>query len=181
MVTAYLGLGSNQGDREKNLARARQMLGLTPGVVLRRASGLYLTEPVGRKDQPWFLNQVLAVDTLLSARGLLHAAKRVESIMGRVAAERWGPRIIDVDVLLYGSQVIKEADLEVPHAGLYGRAFVLIPLAEIASDLRLPNGKTVAELSRQKFSEAVLPWQPSSATIYYGPHERAPKEYRLDP
>ncbi|MGB9886932.1 MAG: 2-amino-4-hydroxy-6-hydroxymethyldihydropteridine diphosphokinase [Moorellales bacterium] len=165
MVRAYLGLGSNQGDREENLGRARQLLGVTPGLVLRQSSGLYLTEPVGKKDQPWFLNQVLAVDTFLGARALLRAAKHVERVMGRLAGERWGPRIIDVDVLLYGDRVIKEADLEVPHAGLYGRAFVLIPLAEIAPDLVLPNGKTVRELSRQQFSEVVLPWPSGCVTI----------------
>jgi len=165
MVRAYLGLGSNQGDREGNLARARQLLGVTPGLVLRQISGLYLTEPVGKKDQPWFLNQVLAVDTLLSARALLRAAKNVERAMGRQSGERWGPRIIDVDVLIYGDRVIKEADLEVPHAGLYGRAFVLIPLAEIAPDLVLPNGQTVEELSRQPFSEVVLPLKPGCAKI----------------
>lgn len=158
MVRAYLGLGSNQGDREANLARARKLLGLTPGLVLRRASRIYLTEPVGNKNQPWFLNQVLEVDTLLSARGMLAAAKNIERIMGRQPGERWGPRLIDVDLLLYGNQVIKESDLEVPHRELVGRAFVLIPLAELAPDLVLPSGKSIFELSRQKFSEAVLPW-----------------------
>lgn len=158
MVCAYLGLGSNQGDREANLTRARQLLGITPGIVLRRASRIYLTEPVGKKDQPWFLNQVVAVDTVLSARALLVVAKNIERAIGRRDGERWGPRPIDIDVLLYGHQVIKEADLEVPHGGLYGRAFVLVPLAEIAPDLLLPNGQRVAELSQQEFAEAVLPW-----------------------
>lgn len=165
MVLAYLGLGSNQGDREANLTRARQLLGVTPGIVLRRASGIYLTEPVGKKDQPWFLNQVVAVETVLSPRALLVAAKSVERAMGRKSGERWGPRLIDVDVLLYGNRVIKESDLEVPHNGLYGRAFVLIPLAEIAPGLVLPNGQRVEELSKQKFSEAVLPWPQKSSKI----------------
>jgi 2-amino-4-hydroxy-6-hydroxymethyldihydropteridine diphosphokinase len=90
---------------------------------------------------------------------MLAAAKNIERIMGRQPGERWGPRLIDVDLLLYGNQVIKEGDLEVPHRELVGRAFVLIPLAELAPDLVLPSGKSIFELSRQKFSEAVLPWR----------------------
>jgi 2-amino-4-hydroxy-6-hydroxymethyldihydropteridine diphosphokinase len=162
MVGAYLGLGSNQGEREGNLRRARELVAVTPGIILRRASGIYLTEPVGKRDQPWFLNQVVAVETMLGPRALLLACKHIERAMGRVPGERWGPRPIDLDVLLYGNEVIKEEDLHIPHRGLYGRAFVLIPLAEIAPDLVLPNGQTVGQLSRQKFSEAVLPWRPKS-------------------
>lgn len=162
MTTAYLGLGSNQGDREINLRRARELVAVTPGIVLRRASGIYLTEPVGKKDQPWFLNQVVAVETWLGPRGLLVACKDIERIMGRVSGEHWGPRPIDLDLLLYGDEVIKESDLQVPHQGLYGRAFVLVPLAELAPDLLLPCGQTVRVLSKQKFSEIVLPWRGQS-------------------
>lgn len=158
MTIAFLGLGSNQGDREAYLDRARRLLAVTPGITLRKSSGIYETEPVGVKNQPWFLNQVVSADTILGARALLNACKNIERVMGRTEGVRWGPRVIDVDLLLYGGEVIKESDLVVPHGEMYGRAFVLLPLAELSPNMVFPDGKKINDLIRQKFLEAVLPW-----------------------
>ncbi|WP_029895142.1 2-amino-4-hydroxy-6-hydroxymethyldihydropteridine diphosphokinase [Desulfohalovibrio reitneri] len=145
-VTAYLGLGSNIGDPEANLHRARELLASAPGVVLVNASSIYRTQPQLVRDQPWFANQVLRVETKLSSLDLLTLAKSVERVMGREEGRRFGPRLIDVDLLLYRQDVIATPELEVPHPRLHERAFVLIPLVEIAPDILLPDGESAAAL-----------------------------------
>ncbi len=146
-VVAYLGLGSNLGDREGYLRRAVELLGQEAGIEVERVSSIYETEPVGFTDQPRFLNQVVEVKTTLDPAALLARALAVEAALGRVRGERWGPRVIDVDLLVYGDAVVREPGLEVPHPRLAERAFVLVPLAELAPDLRLPGGEPVRHLA----------------------------------
>ena len=148
-VDAYLSLGSNLDDRAANLATALALLDDTPGVRLVRVSSVYETEPVGITDQPRFLNLVAKIRTDLTPEELLRACLQVERVMGRRRARRWGPRIIDVDVLLAGQARVSTDDLTVPHPHMRERQFVLVPLAEIAPELTLPTGESVLELARQ--------------------------------
>ena len=144
-TTAYLALGANLGDRLENLQRAADALAATPGVRVVRSSRVYETEPVG-PEQPEYLNAVLEVETDLPPRELLRVCLAVEDDMGRVRAERWGPRPIDVDVLTYGAGTIDEPDLVVPHPRMHERGFVLVPLAELDADPPLPGGRHLASL-----------------------------------
>jgi 2-amino-4-hydroxy-6-hydroxymethyldihydropteridine diphosphokinase len=134
VTIAYLGLGSNVGDRERSLAEARRLLA-EGGVRILRESTVRETAPFGVTDQPRFLNQVLEVEWPGSARELLAAAKAVEAAVGRTPTYRWGPREIDVDILLFGDETIDEPDLVVPHPGLREREFVRIPLTELRPDI----------------------------------------------
>lgn len=134
MTLAYLGLGSNLGDRERNLGEARRLLEEAGARVLR-ASAVHETEPFGVIDQPRFLNQVVEVEWRRGPRELLGAVKAVEAAAGRKPTYRWGPREIDVDILLFGSETVDEPDLVIPHPGLYERDFLLRPLAELRPDL----------------------------------------------
>jgi 2-amino-4-hydroxy-6-hydroxymethyldihydropteridine diphosphokinase len=128
---AYLGIGSNLGDRLARLQSAVSGLATTPGVAVVAVSPVYETDPVGGPEQPDYLNAVVAVDTARSARDLLALAHRLEYEAGRVRAERWGSRTLDVDVLLVGDERVAEPDLEIPHPRMTERAFVLVPLADL--------------------------------------------------
>jgi 2-amino-4-hydroxy-6-hydroxymethyldihydropteridine diphosphokinase len=129
---AYLGLGSNQGDRLARLQGAIDGLGATPGVRVVAVSPVYETEPVGGPAQDEYLNAVVGIDTSLSPRELLGVAKDLEAEAGRApGGERWGPRPLDVDVLLVGHELLNEPDLVVPHPRLFERHFVLAPLADL--------------------------------------------------
>lgn len=130
-TTAYLGLGSNLGDREENLRLALQLLGEL--LTVTSVSSLYETEPWGYADQPPFLNMACAVETDLTPLELLALAKRVERRLGREPTFRHGPRSMDVDILLFGDVVMATQELTLPHPGMAERAFVLAPLAEIAA------------------------------------------------
>jgi quinolinate synthase len=141
----YLGLGSNLGDRESMLSRARALLAALPGTTLSAASGIYVTAPVGGPEQDDYFNQVVELRTVLPPRGLLTAARRIEAALGRERTIRWGPRTIDVDILWYHGFSRAGADLEVPHPRMEERRFVLEPLAELAPELVLPSGRTVAD------------------------------------
>jgi 2-amino-4-hydroxy-6-hydroxymethyldihydropteridine diphosphokinase len=132
MVQAFLGLGSNLGQREDSIERAVAALAQTPGIVVRRRAGLYETEPVGVCDQPWFLNTVVEIETELSPSELLTVCKQIERSLGRRERMRYGPREIDLDILFYDDVVVSEKDLQIPHAQVHRRRFVLVPLAEIA-------------------------------------------------
>ena len=146
MKTVYLGLGSNLGDRPGTLGAAIRKLD-SPELRFVRASGLYEAEPIGLKEQPWFLNQVAEFETTLFPRQLLKRTKKIENELGRKRGVRNGPRTIDIDILLYGSAIVRASDLEIPHPRFRERRFVLTPLAELNPDLRDPeSGKTVRQL-----------------------------------
>jgi 2-amino-4-hydroxy-6-hydroxymethyldihydropteridine diphosphokinase len=146
MAIVYLALGSNIGDREENLRQAIRRLGAS-GVSVTRTSSVYETEPVDYLDQPWFLNSVLQAQTDLPATELLNTLRRIESQMGSKKPFAKGPRLIDLDILLYDDVTIHTSDLEVPHPRMLLRNFVLVPLAEIAPNLRHPSWPaTAAEL-----------------------------------
>ena len=146
MTTAYLGLGANLGDRLANLQRAVELLAEVSGLRVARSSRVYETEPVGGPEQPEYLNAVVEVETDLAPRDLLEACLSVETRMGRVRAEPWGPRTIDVDVLTYGDETIDEPDLVIPHPRMHERGFVLVPLAELTADPSLPGELRLASL-----------------------------------
>lgn len=146
MVRAFIGLGSNLGDRLRNLQRAVDLLSGSDAVTVTRSSRVYETDPLGGPPQPDYLNAVIEVDTDLSARELLRTGMGVEIDLGRVRDERWGPRTIDVDLLTYGDERIEEPDLEVPHPRMHERGFVLVPLGELDADPPLPGGRRLAEL-----------------------------------
>ena len=134
MTICYLGLGSNLGDRVQNLARARAELEARGARILRQSS-VHETEPFGVLAQPDFLNQVLEVDWTGTPRELLTTAKAVETAVGRTETYRWGPREIDVDILLFGELAVREEGLTIPHSGLADREFVLAPLHELRPDI----------------------------------------------
>jgi GTP cyclohydrolase-4 len=145
MATAYLGLGSNLGDRKQNLSQALGLL--STHVMIEKASSVYETEPVGYKDQPLFLNAVCRISTELNPKQLLRLAKKIEAKLGRKPGFPNAPRPIDIDILLYDNEVFSNNELTVPHTRLAERAFVLVPLAEIAPDLVHPGGgKTIKNL-----------------------------------
>jgi 2-amino-4-hydroxy-6-hydroxymethyldihydropteridine diphosphokinase len=144
-VSAYLGLGSNLGDRLGTLRRAVELLGERPGVEVVRSSRVYETEPVG-PPQPAYLNAVVEVATDLEPRELLAACGDVEQALGRVRAERWGPRTIDIDVLTYDEVTVDDADLTIPHPRMHERGFVLVPLRELDADPMLPGGRSLGSL-----------------------------------
>ena len=148
MATAYLGLGSNLGERDEHLHNAVGLLG--DSLKLIHISSVYETEPWGYVDQPPFLNLVCEVGTDQTAHQVLRTAKEVERQVGRSPTHRYGPRVLDIDLLLYGDQVISTESLTVPHPGMAERAFVLVPLAEIASTQVHPViGLSVGELLAQ--------------------------------
>jgi len=138
MVTIYLALGSNIGDREANLREAIRRLGGSV-ICITKISSIYETEPVDYLDQAWFLNAVLEAQTDLPAAQLLSTLRNIESQMGSKKAFAKGPRLIDLDILLYGNDTIATPDLQVPHPRMLLRNFVLVPLAEIAPALRHPS------------------------------------------
>jgi len=145
---AFLSLGANLGDREENLIRALQAL-RGRGIRLGRLSGLYETEPVGREEQPDFLNMVVRLTTLLPPLQLLTRMQEIEQQLGRVRHERWGARTIDLDLLCMGGLIWRDERLVLPHPRLHERRFVLVPFAEIAADYEVPGtGATVKELLR---------------------------------
>lgn len=146
MKTAYLGLGSNLGDRNANLRDAITRLA-SDAVRILRTSSIWETAPRDVLDQPWFLNQVVEVESDLLPRQLFQRIQRIEREMGRQRRMPKGPRLIDIDILLYGNAVVKSDDLEIPHPRMTERRFVLAPLAELAPELRHPvTGQTVQEL-----------------------------------
>ena len=143
--TVYLGLGSNLGDRSENLRAAQAAIAAQARI--RAASPVYETAPWGYTDQPVFLNQVLKVETDLPPAELMADLQRIEVELGRLASFRYGPRLIDIDILLYDDLVLETPGLVIPHPRLAERAFVLVPLADLAADLRHPSlDKTIGEL-----------------------------------
>jgi 2-amino-4-hydroxy-6-hydroxymethyldihydropteridine diphosphokinase len=131
-VIAYLGLGANLGDPEAQLREALERLNNAEEVEVTRVSTFYRNPPLGPENQPWYVNAVVRVRTRLGPEELLHLVQKIETAMGRVRGERWGPRVIDLDLLLFNGEVIFTPDLVVPHPEMHLRIFVLAPLTEIA-------------------------------------------------
>ncbi len=131
MATVFLGIGSNRGNRAKQCARALELL-QEYGVKIIARSSIYKTEPWGRREQPWFLNMVVEAETDHAPHALLAHVKKIESKLGRTETVRWGPREIDIDILLYDDIIVQDHDLVIPHPLMHKREFVLRPLAEIA-------------------------------------------------
>ena len=147
MTEVYVGVGANLGDRQATIARAIAALAAEPAVTVLRVSTLRETAPWGPVDQPRFLNGAIEVETELPPRELLAVLLRVERDLGRVRdGERWGPRVLDLDVLVYGDAMVNEPGLTVPHPRLAERRFALEPLAELDADLVVPGAGPVREL-----------------------------------
>jgi 2-amino-4-hydroxy-6-hydroxymethyldihydropteridine diphosphokinase len=138
-IICYIGIGSNLGNALKNCQHAVESLSLTTGVEITRVSPFYKTEPVGIENQNLFINAVVEIKTALSARNLFQNLQNIEKDMGREREVKGGPRIIDLDLLFYGQEVIQDADLIVPHPEIQRRRFVLEPICEIASYLIHPD------------------------------------------
>lgn len=132
-IVAFIGIGSNLRDPAGQCRDATRRIGAVPAIRLLRCSSLYRTEPVGFRDQAWFVNAVAEIRTGLRPRKLLDSLKEIEREMGRTEGPLWGPRVIDLDLLLYGQEVVTEEGLVVPHPELHRRRFVLEPLCELAS------------------------------------------------
>ena len=131
-VISFIGIGSNQDDPAARCNEAFSRLCQAGGIKLLRRSSLYRSEPVGLRKQDWFINAIAEIRTRLDPRALLAELQRIEDSMGRVRGEKWGPRVIDLDILLYGQEIIEDDDLVIPHPELHKRRFVLEPLFELA-------------------------------------------------
>ncbi|MCY1306269.1 2-amino-4-hydroxy-6-hydroxymethyldihydropteridine pyrophosphokinase [compost metagenome] len=147
MERVFIGLGSNLAEPVSQLRGALAAIGELPQTHLTAVSSLYASDPLGPPDQPRYVNAVAALDTELAPLHLLDALQAIELAQGRVRKdERWGPRTLDLDILLFGQRQIDEPRLQVPHYHMHARAFVLYPLAEIAGDLQLPDGRPLQAL-----------------------------------
>lgn len=160
-TTIYIGLGTNLGKRSLNLHTCRLYLEASVGTIVAQSS-IYETKAWGVEGQPDFLNQVVAITTSLTPQEVLHTILAIEDAMGRVRERKWYTRLIDIDLLLYGPVIIKEADLKVPHPYIQDRNFVLAPLAEIAGNVRHP----ILKNSIKELEEACL--DPLKVWLYKG-------------
>jgi 2-amino-4-hydroxy-6-hydroxymethyldihydropteridine diphosphokinase len=142
----YISLGSNMGNKCSNLIKACYHISVLEGVGITEKSHLYITEPWGKTDQDDFVNQVVAIETDWPALDFLHALQDIEIKLGRRRIEHWGPRMIDLDILLYGGDVINTEELQVPHPYMFERLFVLVPLEEIEPELIFPDGTKIREV-----------------------------------
>lgn len=162
-MEAFLGLGSNLGDRHAHLQRAVDLLDAEPGIEVAGSSSVWETDPVGGPSQPDYLNAVVRVRTELAPLDLLAACLRTEAALGRVRDVRWGPRTMDIDVLLIDTLVLNDADLTVPHPRMTERAFVLLPLLELQPDATLPDGTSLADALLGSGSGGARPFAPPLA------------------
>jgi 2-amino-4-hydroxy-6-hydroxymethyldihydropteridine diphosphokinase len=158
---AYLGLGSNLDDPQSQLESAVQAISLLPRTRVLRQSPMYVSQPWGKLDQPDFLNMVVEIRTALAPETLLRRCKQIEAEHGRLEGERWGPRQLDIDILILGDSAIHTPALEVPHPRMWERAFVLRPLADLRPDLQSPDGTPVSEILRRESiaSQGIWPYE----------------------
>jgi 2-amino-4-hydroxy-6-hydroxymethyldihydropteridine diphosphokinase len=149
-IRVYIGLGSNLGDPVAQVKDAIEELEMLPDTLLVARSSLYSNKPMGPQDQPDYVNAVVAIDTLLSVEDLFNRMMQIEELAGRERGdEKWGPRVIDLDLLMYGKKKISTGDLILPHPGLHERDFVIIPLAEIAGNIKIPGHGLLSTLINQ--------------------------------
>ena len=156
MSQVFLGLGSNMCNRKEYLEKAIKTLENVSEITVIDMSSIYETEPFGNVNQSKFLNMVIKIETSLTPDKLLETTMAIEKDLDRVRTIRWGPRTIDIDILLYGSEVINTKDLIIPHAGLTEREFVLVPLLEIDPDIELPSGEPLKKFLKPTDGEVAL-------------------------
>jgi 2-amino-4-hydroxy-6-hydroxymethyldihydropteridine diphosphokinase len=150
MKTAFIGIGSNMSDPHRNCLDAVDRIGRIDNCEIISESSLYLTAPVGVQDQEWYINSAVSITTGLSAQDLMKRLLEIEADMGRVRTTKWGPRVIDLDILLFGQDIIDDILVKVPHPMMHLRKFVMAPMAELAPDLIHPGlGKTIMELLKE--------------------------------
>lgn len=160
MTNAHIGIGSNVGDREMFCRSAVDALAEVDGVEVGKVSSLYETSPIGGPPQRSYVNVVVAISTHLAPRRLLEKCKEIEEMLGREPTEmRWGPRVVDLDILTYGDEKVNEPDLEIPHPRMTTRRFVLVPLLEIEPDASDPWGKRYADWTDEAEGD-VMPLEP---------------------
>ncbi|WP_366923315.1 2-amino-4-hydroxy-6-hydroxymethyldihydropteridine diphosphokinase [Metallumcola ferriviriculae] len=153
-MSIYISLGSNLGDREHTITKALALIGEHRDIRLLQVSALYETQPVGKTDQGWFLNAAAALTTTFSPLNLLNYLQQVEAQLGRRRLERWGPRTLDLDIILYDKLVLNSTRLTVPHPRAWQRGFVLVPMLELNPDLRFPGGTRASQLLNElEYSE----------------------------
>ncbi|GAB6179158.1 2-amino-4-hydroxy-6-hydroxymethyldihydropteridine diphosphokinase [Desulfotomaculum defluvii] len=152
MAVAYIGLGSNMGNRKAYIQNALEKLSQSPNIRLLRVASLYESAPWGYLNQEWFINTVAEVETILSPDKLLQVLFHIEKSLERTRDIKWGPRTVDLDILLYDQETINLPQLNVPHPRMHERAFVLVPLAELCPDMILPQG-LVRELADKAQAE----------------------------
>ena len=162
-MDAFLALGSNLGDREGNLQRAVDLLNAEPGIDVVGSSSVWETDPVGGPSQPDYLNAAVRLETDLAPHALLEACQRAEAALGRVREVRWGPRTIDIDVLLVDTLAVDVEDLTIPHPRMTERAFVLFPLLELEPEATLPDGTRLADLPLGPDTGGARPFAPPLA------------------
>lgn len=159
MTGIYLGLGSNLGDRMRNLARCLKTLHLGNEIQLAKVSSVYESEPSGYYDQPWFLNMAIEIKTKLEPLQLLKLIQQIEKRIGRKKTHHWGPRIIDIDILIYNNLILDHPMLNIPHRQLHLRQFVLLPLEEIAASFVHPMfNKNINQLLKECQQKAIVNW-----------------------
>jgi 2-amino-4-hydroxy-6-hydroxymethyldihydropteridine diphosphokinase len=147
MKTAYIGIGSNIGDSQRNCHEAVERIGASDGCRVISVSSLYLTEPLGVEAQEWYINGVVSISTAMPARDLLKSLLQIEADMGRVRTVKWGPRVIDLDILLLGQDIVDETAVKIPHPMMHLRKFVMAPMADLAPEVVHPVlRKTMTEL-----------------------------------
>ena len=149
-ITAYIGIGSNLGTPEKNCTKAIEKISNTKDIKIISKSSFYQTEPIGGVQQGWFVNSAIEIETDLSPENLLSVLLNLELAMGRIRKEKWGPRLIDLDLLFYGNLVLENKSLILPHPEIQNRKFVLVPMSEIAENLIHPTlTKTIKTLHQE--------------------------------
>ncbi len=147
MTKVYAGLGSNLGDKRENITRAISRIDAYEGICIKEKSGFYDTVPVGGPPQPDYVNCVIEMETEVGPQTLLKEFKKIEVELGRTSGVRWGPRVVDLDILLYGDRIINDHNLKIPHERMHERVFVLEPLCEISLDIKHPvSGISFSEL-----------------------------------